>query len=266
MLITVFKGHYIYTVRKGDTLYSIAKKWNSSIQSIELANHLFEPVTDPGFIFPGNVLVIPSLSETKKITYIVKSGDTVSGISSRFSTFPDLISGINNLKTPNHILVNQLLIVPAFLYEIQSGDTLSSISRKFGITLSNITKANQSRPGFQKDLIWPGFQLVIPLPTSRNAVVWTPFPGTNVSSNQKIEGQVRAFEANVLYQLRDINGIIVSKENFTTADEGAPKYGNFTNTLLFDKIPISNTGELWVYTKSSKDGRIQDLLKIKIYF
>ena len=45
-------------------------------------------------------------------------------------------------------------------------------------------------------------------------------------NNQQIEGQARAFEANVLHQLRDTNGVIVSNERFTTADKGAPAYGN----------------------------------------
>jgi LysM repeat protein len=262
----VFKKNYIYTVREGDTLYSIARRFGSSVEAIERANHLFKPVSDPGLIFPGDVLVVPSLSETGKVTYIVKSGDTVSGIASRFSTFSDLFSGINNLENPNLLFVNQGLVVPVFIYEIQSGDTLSSISRRFGISLSNITKANQDRPGYQEDFIWPEFHLILPLPTSRNIVVWSPFPGTRIVHNQRIEGQARAFEANVLHQLRDTNGIIVSNERFTTADIGAPAYGRFTSTLPFDRTPTSNTGELWVYTRSAKDGSIQDLVRTTIYF
>jgi LysM repeat protein len=266
MLAIVFKKNYIYTVRAGDTLYSIARRFGSTIEAIERANHLFEPVTDPGLIFPGDVLVVPSLLETGKVTYIVKSGDTVSGIASRISTFSDLVSGINNLENPNLIFINQRLIVPVFIYKIQSGDTLSGISRRFGISLSNITKVNQGRPGYQESVIWPEFHLILPLPTSLNIVVWTPLPGTRVGNRQRIEGQARAFEANVLHQLRDTNGAIVSNERFTTADEGAPEYGNFNSTLPFDRTPTSNTGELWVYTRSAKDGSIQDLVKIKVYF
>lgn len=85
-------------------------------------------------------------------------------------------------------------------------------------------------------------------------------------NGQRTEGQARAFEANVLHQLRDTNGAIVSNERFTTADEEAPEYENFTSTLPFNKTPTSNTGELWVYTRSAKDGSIQDLVKTKVYF
>jgi hypothetical protein len=108
--------------------------------------------------------------------------------------------------------------------------------------------------------------LILPLPTSRNIVVWSPFPETRVFPNQRIEGQARAFEANVLHQLRDTNGTVASKERFTTANIGAPEYGRFTSNLPFDRTPISNTGELWVYTRSAKGGSIQDSGKTTIYF
>ena len=215
----VIKKNYIYSVRAGDTLYSIARRFGSSVDTIVRANHLFEPVTYAGYIFPGNVLVVPSLLEAGKVTYMVNLGDTVGGIAYRFSTFPDLVAGINNLSNSNYIFVNQGLVVLAFIYQIQAGDTLSSISRRFGISISAITRANQNRPGFQGDLIWPEYYLILPLPTSRNIVIWSPFPGTRIVHNQRIEGQARAFEANVLHQLRDTNGVIVSNERFTELPE-----------------------------------------------
>ena len=181
----VVKKNYIYSVRAGDTLYSIARRFGSSVDTIVQANHLFEPVTYAGYIFPGNVLVVPSLLEAGKVTYMVNFGDTASGIAYRFSTFPDLVTGINNLSNSNYIFANQGLVVPAFIYQIQAGDTLSSISRRFGISISTITKANQNRPGFQGDLIWPEYYLILPLPTSRNIVVWSPFPGTRIVHNKK---------------------------------------------------------------------------------
>lgn len=267
MTMTIItKKEFIYTIRKGDTLTSIAKRFGSSGDAIAQANHLMPPVTDPNLIFPGNVLVVPSLSVSGKASYVVKSGDTVSGIALRFSTFTDLVSGINNLTNPNLIIPDQQLLVPVFIYEIKLGDTLSAISSRFGIPLSRIIKANQGRPGFQKDLIWPKFHLIIPLPTSKNIVVWTPLPGTKIASGQRVKGQARAFEAALNHELRDANGVIVSNEGFITADAGAPVYGNFSSTLPFDRKPTSTTGELHVFTRSAKDGSIQDLVKIKVLF
>ncbi|WP_139488769.1 LysM peptidoglycan-binding domain-containing protein [Brevibacillus dissolubilis] len=258
----VLRKSSIYTVRQGDTLYSIAQRFNSSAEEILRVNHLYPPVTDPGLIFPGDVLVVPTLLQTGRVSYIVASGDTLFRIALRFGASPDLVAGINQIENPNLINPAQPLTVPAFIYEIQEGDSLAAVSRRFGIPPARISEANEGRPGFQGDVIWPGYHVILPLPTSRNIVVWTPLPGTRVGRGQRIEGQARAFEANVLHQLRDANGVVVSNERFTTADIGAPAYG----TLPFDRTPTANTGELWVYTRSAKDGSIQDLVRTTVYF
>ncbi|NMD71644.1 LysM peptidoglycan-binding domain-containing protein [Bacillus sp. DNRA2] len=262
----IFRKTYIYTVRQGDTLYAISRRLNSSVEEILKINHLFPPVTDPGFIHPGNVLLVTTPINSGKVSYIIPFGDNINRISYKFGTFPDLLSGVNRVVNPNLIYPNQQLQVPAFIYEIQVNDTLATISQKFGIPMIAIVTANQGRPGFQPDLIWPGHHLIIPMPTSRNIVVWLPHPGSSIKSGQTIDGQARSFEANVLHQVRDFNGIIVSNERFTTASEGAPAYGNFTSTLPFDHKPTTNLGELWVYTRSANDGSIQDLVRTLVVF
>lgn len=261
-----YRDSYVYTVNQGDTLYSIAQRFRSSIQEIALVNHLFPPVTDAGLIYPGNVLVMPTTVRKGKVFYVVNPGDYLNRVAHRFHTSSDLLSGINNLVNPNVIYPLQQLRVPAFLYEIEMGDTLARISRKLGIPIVSIIKANEGRPGFQPDLIWPGFYLIMPLPTSRNIVVWSPLPGTRMAGGQRIAGQARAFEANVLHQLRDANGVVVSNERFTTADIGAPAYGNFSSVVPFDRSPTTNVGELWVYTRSAMDGSIQDLVRTNVFY
>lgn len=54
----------IYTVKPGDTLFSIASRFGSTVAAIENANHLYPPVTDRGFIYPDDVLVIPTSTST----------------------------------------------------------------------------------------------------------------------------------------------------------------------------------------------------------
>lgn len=262
----IFREYYIYTVNPGDTLYSIAQKYHSSAGELMRVNHLFPPVTDPGLIFPGDVLLVPNLVKTGKVHYIVHSGDTLNKIVYMFSTYLDLVSGINRLENPNTIFPSQQLVIPAFIYEVKMGDSLNAIASRYGLSLLSIIRANDKRPGFQADVIWPGYHLIISLPTMRNMVVWTPLPGTTVGSGFKIAGQARSFEANVLHQLKDANGVTISNERFTTADIGAPEYGSFTNTIPFDRSPTSNTGELWLYTRSAKDGSIQDLVRTRVYF
>ncbi|MFG6118759.1 LysM peptidoglycan-binding domain-containing protein [Thalassobacillus sp. B23F22_16] len=266
ILAIIEQKGYIYTIKQGDTLYAIARRFGTTVEAIEQANHLFPPVTDRGLIFPEDVLVVPTSTPSPIMSYVVYPGDGLRGIAASFQTSVDLLAGINNIDNPNLIYIDQLLLVPAFSYEIQSGDTLYRIASRFGTTLEAIEKANSDRPGFQRDVIWPGYHMVIPIPTSTNIFATTPLPGTRIKSGQQVEGYARVFEASVQHQVRDNNNVVVSRERFTTASEGAPAYGFFSSTLPFDRQPTSSSGEVWVYSRSAKDNSIQDLVRIPVTF
>ena len=45
----------VYVVKKGDTVYKIAKRFGTTMQAIILANNL----RNPNLIYPGQVLLIP---------------------------------------------------------------------------------------------------------------------------------------------------------------------------------------------------------------
>ncbi len=262
----ILKKVLIYTVKSGDTLFSIASRLGSTVAAIERANHLYPPVTDRGFIYPDDVLVVPTSTSDPIMTHIVTNGDTLTAIAQAFDTHVDLLTGVNNISNPNVINVGQRLLVPAFTNKIVTGDTLYSIARQFGVSVADLEEANADRPGFQRDVIWPDYHLIIPLPTSRNIFVTRPLPGSTFNKGDKVEGYARVFEAVVNYQLRDSNGVVVSNERYAMTDQGAPKYGFFSSTVPFDRQPTADSGELWVYSRSAKDGSIQDLVKIKINF
>lgn len=260
--------NFIYTVQPGDTLYAIANQFDSTPEAIANANYLFPPVTNPDLIFPGQVLVVPSNQQNGLSTfYIVAPGITLNSIARRFTANLDLIAGINpNIDDPNMIFPGQQLLVPAFIYNVEPGDTIFQIEQRFGIPRSTIIRANLDRPGFSPDTIWPGFSLIIPLPTSENIAVITPLPGTVISSGQRVAGWARAFEGTVLHQVQDRNGVVVSRERSVMSSQGAPAYGWFDSSLPFDRQPTSNIGQVWVYTRSTRTGEIQDLVQLKVYF
>ncbi|MEB1808280.1 MAG: LysM peptidoglycan-binding domain-containing protein [Bacillaceae bacterium] len=263
----VRQTHVVYTVQPGDTLYSIAARFGSTILGIQRANQLIPPITDPGLIFHGWTLIIPVLAERPfRTIYITAPTDSLFRIGQRFSAHTDLIAGVNQLQDPNLIFVGQPLWAPAFVYEIEMGDTLFSISRRFQIPMANIIAANDGRPGFSLDLIYAGFLLLLPLPSTRNIVVIRPLPGDSIRGGDRIEGFARVFEANVLMQIQDDNGVVVSQERFTTALEGPPAYGYFFETVVFDRTPTTTGGQLWVYSRSAVDGSIIDLVQIRVGF
>lgn len=257
----------LYTVQSGDTLYSIAIQFNSTVDLIQRANAIYPPITDPYLIFPGWLLVVPvPTMQPYRSIYIVKPGDTLYSIARQFSVHFDLLAGVNQIVNPFTIFINQPLWVPAFQYEVQPGDTLTRISEHLGISVPLILQANEGRPGFSRDLLYPAYRLIIPAPSSQNITIIRPLAGDKITSGYRVEGFARVFEANVLMQLRDDNNTIVTNERFTTALQGAPDYGYFSQTLPFDQIPTTRGGELWVYARSAKDGSIIDLVKVRVYF
>lgn len=266
----VMKGTYIiYTVRPGDTLYGIARRFGSEVQLIEQTNALYPPITDPGLIYPGQVLVIPEtgIGQLERISYIVKPGDNLYTIGLRFSATPDLLVGLNpQITDMNLIYAGIPLEVPAFIYSVEQGESLYKISQKLGVTMNEIIQANADRPGFSPDVLYPNYELIVPLPSSRNILVRVPVPSTVITPGQALEGVARAFEATIYYQLFDENGTSVITEKFLTASIGAPQFGTFSTALQFDAQPTTSRGELWVYERSAVDGRMVDLVQVKVGF
>jgi LysM repeat protein len=270
MSMPVSEGvHIIYTVRPGDTLYSIARRFGSTVQLIEQSNALYPPITDPGMIYPGQVLTIPEtgIGQPRKITYIINPGDSLYKIGQRFSATPDLLVGLNpQILDANVIIANVPLTVPAFIYSVEQGQSLYRISRELGVPMNELIRANQGRPGFSPELLFEGFELIVPLPSSSNIVVTAPLPGTSITSGQALEGTARAFEGTILYQLLDESGRHVIEEKPLTVSVGAPLYGTFSTAMQFDRPPTTSNGELWVYARSAVDDRIIDLVQVKVRF
>jgi len=105
-----------HVVQPGETVSSIAAKYNVSAQAIISANHL----TNPNLIFVGQCLTIPAAApapapapaKTCKITYVVKAGDYLKGIAARYGTTWQAIAQLNGLTNPNFIYPGQKLVIP----------------------------------------------------------------------------------------------------------------------------------------------------------
>jgi LysM repeat protein len=114
-----------YTVIKGDTFASIAKKSSVSVKAIEEAN----PGVDPKRLKIGQKLHLPAAASAPSTavspasgmtdtsasggeqTYKVKSGDTLTGIAKRFHVKIKAIESANNLTTTS-IKVGKVLKIP----------------------------------------------------------------------------------------------------------------------------------------------------------
>lgn len=95
-----------YTIRSGDTLSSIAARFDTSVQALVSLNN----ISNPNRIYPGQVLRLPDNAE--HTFYRVKSGDTLNGIALRFNTTVSAIATQNHIANPNLIYVGELLAIP----------------------------------------------------------------------------------------------------------------------------------------------------------
>ncbi|MGD7044773.1 LysM peptidoglycan-binding domain-containing protein [Jeotgalibacillus proteolyticus] len=257
---------FIYTVQPGDTLTSIAYRFSSSVSAIEQANALYPPITDPGLIIPGQRVVVEK-NGPAVIYRIVHGGDNLYQFAQDYSSAVDVIYGINpQIGNPGLLYVNQTVFVPAFVYRVEEGDTLAQIASQFGLPLSALFSANLNRPGWSPDVIYPGYDLLIPLPSSGNILVTSPKPGSTVAAGQTLSGFARAFEGSILYQLQDSAGGTITRESSIQASAGGPSFGSFSIPIQFERTPQTSSGELWVYARSAEDGRMIDWVKIPVMF
>jgi len=126
-----------YVVKSGDTLYSIANNYNTTVQELKLLNSLSSNI-----LSLGQVLKLP-VQELSSNTYIVKSGDTLYSIARKYNVSVDNLKDINNLTT-NFLSIGQTLIIPSNndVYTVKSGDTLYSIASKYNTSVNELKALN----------------------------------------------------------------------------------------------------------------------------
>ncbi len=161
----------VHTVRWGETIYSIAQRYGTSIAAIARANGL----ANPSWVYAGQRLTIPTEATStpqSPTIYIVRWGDTLYSIARSHGTTPQALVTINRLQNPNFIWVGQRLVlssaypsprpepVTSFqIHVVRRGETLLQIARGYHITAGAIASANNLiNPSF----IYVGQRLIIP--------------------------------------------------------------------------------------------------------
>lgn len=134
-----------YTVKKGDTLYSISKNQNIPINTIIKLNNLTSSNLEIGQQLK---LKSDSNNSSNKNQYIVQRGDTLYSLALKYNTTVDKLRKLNNLNT-NTLTIGQILVLPIEndideydIYVVKKGDSLWSISRKFNIDINDLIELN----------------------------------------------------------------------------------------------------------------------------
>ena len=137
----------IYIVKKGDSLYSIANKYNTTVDELKRINNLTSNI-----LSIGQVLKLPSdkannvEKEENTISYTVQKGDSLYSIARKYDTTIDRIKDLNNLTT-NLLSIGQVLLIPTdtnleTTYTVQKGDSLYSIAKKYDTTVDRLKQLN----------------------------------------------------------------------------------------------------------------------------
>jgi membrane-bound lytic murein transglycosylase D len=175
-----------YQVQRGDNLFSIAKKFNVSLEDLKKWNNLNDLNVQQGSkLALANTAEVAKDDETKMETkiveYKVKKGDNLGSMARKYNVAVTDIKEWNDMEDNNVKLGSSLIvskkevainepksskkeIVAANerdevkLYYVKKGDSLFSIAKKYpGVTISDIKKWN----GIKNESLKPGMKLKI---------------------------------------------------------------------------------------------------------
>jgi LysM repeat protein len=171
------KAYFLHTVKKGQTLYSIARAYQCTVNDIINNN----PSIVNEDIKVDQILKIPvnekpeKLSESKDVIHSVLPGQTLFSISRMYGISVDEIKSANHLLSDT-LKANQQLVIPVnkneanavssqpatnnyVTHKVIENETLYSLSKRYGVSIDQIIAANPE----QKDGLKLGAEIKIPV-------------------------------------------------------------------------------------------------------
>ena len=121
----------VYVVQKGDTLYSIAKKFGLTIDELKTLNDLGSDIISVG----QQLIIKPNNTDTEDDIYIVQKGDSLWAIAQKYNISVDDLIKYNNLSNLT-LQIGQQLLIPnsnsnlddTIYYNVQSGYTIFMVN------------------------------------------------------------------------------------------------------------------------------------------
>src|SRR5665648_231042 len=236
----------IYTVKAGDSLWNISRKYDVSVAVIADINNF----GDKDLLSLGQKIEIPAIGggvpnsnqkqEPTIITYTVAKGDNLWSISQRYDVKMNTIISTNNLREISQLSIGQKLKLPItnvdiakaegirqdteaeeIIYYVKKGESLWSISHEYNVKLEAIIAANSITDASK---ISAGQQLRIPnVPgtlSNRYNFIW-PVRGRITSPyGMRVLGGKKEFHTGI-----DIGG--AAGTNIVAAESGRVSYSGY---------------------------------------
>jgi LysM repeat protein/N-acetylmuramoyl-L-alanine amidase len=144
-------GQESHTVQPNQTLYSIARLYNVSVDQLKEWNNL-----GTASIRVGQSLVVKPAAQLASnpglnpFLYTVRTGDSLSALAIKFDTPPEVLKKINSLDDGSLYVGQRLFIrrpVGVTFYNVQTGDTLGHVAALFNIAPADLVAINQLGSG-----------------------------------------------------------------------------------------------------------------------
>lgn len=152
-----------HRVKKGDTLMSIARKYDVHPKEIASANNMRSWRTKlkvGQFLTLKEVKATPKLKVTKSpIVYKVRKGDNLTDLARIFDLNVSRIKTVNNLKR-GKIVVGQKIILPGTqkgIYVVKHGDHLNKVAKNLNQPVEALVKLN----ALKRQKIYPGQKIIV---------------------------------------------------------------------------------------------------------
>ncbi len=134
---------YEYVVQKGDSLYTIAKRYNVTVDELLKVNGLTSAL-----IYPNQVLIIP-LNKDGNIyfmEYVVKDSDTLEKIAAKHNVSLNELKNYNNFEKL-YLQSDQIINIPVErkVHKVVSTNTIDSILNRYNMTLEELVDLNQDK-------------------------------------------------------------------------------------------------------------------------
>lgn len=246
-----------YKVQNGDSLWTIAQKYNTTVSHLKTINNLTGDIIYPNQILETGTKVSSNSNQATESnqttsqpkTYTVKRGDTLSAIAFKHNISLSNLMKWNNLETtliyPGNVFYvsdpsknlntggnastgsndkQTEQVTSEKVYTVKSGDTLSKIAKTYGVTVANLKKWNH----LSSDLIVIGQQLRVSADKGSN---------TTAPNQQVAPAKVYTVKSgDTLWEIAVRHGVTVTNLR---------KWNNLKTDVIYpgQKLDITGNGE-----------------------
>lgn len=199
-----------YTVKPGDSLWSISQRYNTTVSQLKKWNNLSSDIIKPN-----------------QVLKVAESSSSNSSNNSTTNTNRSSSSSSNSNQSAN-------------TYTVVKGDTLSGIAAKHGISLTNLMNWNN----LNTTLIFPGNKLYVSAPSSSNSNTNNNNNSSTTSNSSTKSNNASATSTNVkTYTVKsgDTLSHIAKMHGISLSD--LKKWNNLTTDLIYpgNKLVVSQS-------------------------